>query len=190
MHGFDIKNSGEISRWHFLHSRYCMLKILFGDMTHLQAETLLGKLFLKSYIRVKTWNILRNVWDDDIVDRRYCRPLWCFFYWTILQMLAESWRSQWLGRTGYNYVDLCIRQTRTLVTLDPIPKRDGGGGTEGLCDILSMNQVTVWLHLSQRRNSTALPPTRLLGEGLTADGWADTRGICFTGRVSICGLRI
>lgn len=127
MHGFDIKNSGEISRWHFLHSRYCMLKILFGDMTHLQAETLLGKLFLKSYIRVKTWNILRNVWDDDIVDRRYCRPLWCFFYWTILQMLAESWRSQWLGRTGYNYVDLCIRQTRTLVTLDPIPKRDGGG---------------------------------------------------------------
>lgn len=77
-----------------------------------------------------------------------------------------------------------------LLTHDTIPKGDVGWHTESLCDILSMNQVTVWLHLSQHRNSAALPPTRLLGEGLTADGWADTGGIWFTGRVSICGLRI
>lgn len=53
-----------------------------------------------------------------------------------------------------------------------------------------MNHGTVRLHLSQHRNSAALPPTGLWGEGLTADGWADTGGIWFIGWVSICGLRI
>lgn len=47
------------------------------------------------------------------------------------------------------------------------------GNKESLCDNLSMNQVRVELHLSQRRSSAALPPTGLWGEGLTADGWAD-----------------
>lgn len=80
-------------------------------------------------------------------------------------------------------------QTRIL-THDTIPEGDVGRHRESLCDNLSMNQVTVGLHLSQHRNSAALPPTRLWGEGPTADGWADTGGIWFIGWVSICGLRI
>lgn len=55
-----------------------------------------------------------------------------------------------------------------------IPEGDVGGDKELLCDNLSVNNITIWLHLSQRRNSEALPPTGLWGEGPTADGWADT----------------
>lgn len=40
-----------------------------------------------------------------------------------------------------------------------IPEGDVGGDKELLCDNLSVNNITIWLHLSQRRNSEALPPT-------------------------------
>lgn len=53
-----------------------------------------------------------------------------------------------------------------------------------------IGDVTVGLHPSQPRNSAALPPTGLWGEGLAADGWADTGGICFIAWFSICGLKI
>lgn len=71
-----------------------------------------------------------------------------------------------------------------------IPEGDVGGDKELLCDNLSVNNITIWLHLSRRRNSEALPPTGLRGEGPTADGWADTGEMWFIGWVSICGLRI
>lgn len=99
--------------------------------------------------------------------------------------------------SGYNYVDdLCVRHTSAHKDsrsgsnkhIYTTPEGDVGGDKELLCDNLSVNNITIWLHLSQRRNSEALPPTGLWGEGPTADGWADTGEIWFIGWFSICGL--
>lgn len=63
------------------------------------------------------------------------------------------------------------KQTR-LLARDTIPRGDVGLHTQSLCDILSMNQAAVWLHLSERGNGAALPSRPVLGgDGAFTSRW-------------------
>lgn len=77
-------------------------------------------------------------------------------------------------------------QTHTYVRMAQY-LREIRGGAEN-----HFETIYPWIKLQSGStcHSAALPPTGLWGEGLTADGWADTGGIWFIGWVSICGLRI